>query len=300
MLPYERVSRTIRGLAVDRVPRGELIIDPEFCCRTLRKEIFSFEAALQFWELLQLDLVVLADPGGQISGADLGGGELKENISRWRGETDYFIFALVNGGFARTLAFMGFERFMLSVRLERAFLQETMQRFTEKMVKEGEAALNGGAHGIIIADDIAYQKGTYLSVAHLHELYFSNIRGHVERLKAKGAVFFHSDGNINNVLSELVVVGFDGLQGLEPGAGMDLAQVKTLYGKKLCFMGNLDLSLLDPAVSTEALHTAVNSTIQAGKEGGRYIFGTCGGLHKSLSVEQVLKMFHFALEAGIY
>lgn len=297
MQPSERVSRTIQGLAVDRVPRGEIIIDPEFCCRLLQTNTFSFAAALRFWELLQLDLVVLAPPNQHMAGADLGGGELTENIRRWRREADYFIFALVDGGFARALASLGFQQFMLAVRSEKNALKEMIQNFTGDAVTEAEAAVAAGAHGIIIADDIAYQNGTYLSPAHLQELYFFHLAEQVEKLKAGAALFFHSDGNINGVLPDLLTAGFTGLQGLEPGAGMDLAEVKAAYGADFCLMGNLDLSLLDASVAEEELRAAVYGTIQAGKEGGRYIFGTCGGLHRDLSVDRVLSMYNYALEA---
>ena len=300
MQPCERVNRTIQGLAVDRVPRGELIIDPVFCCRVLQTESFSFETALQFWELLQLDLVVLAAPSEQMHGADLGGGELTGNIRRWRRETDYYIFALINGGFARTLASVGFLQFMTRVRSDKTALQEMIHRFTRDAVKEAEEAINAGAHGIIMADDIAYDKGTYLSPAHLRELYFSSLPEQLEKIKAKTAVFFHSDGNINKVLPDLIPAGFAGLQGLEPGAGMDLAQVKAAYGGDLCLMGNLDLSLLDGTGSEAEIRAAVYHTMGAGKVGGRYIFGTCAGLHRDLSVDPVLQMYHLALEAGQY
>ncbi len=301
MRPCERVARTIRGLAVDRVPRGELIIDPEFCCRALQTETFSFEVALQFWELLQLDLVVLAEPNQQMHGADLGGGELMGNIRCWRREMDYYIFALINGGFARALASLGFQQFMIGVRSKKNALQEMIQRFTVDAVNEAKEAINAGAHSIIIADDIAYHKGTYLSPAHLRELYFSPLREQLEKLKAEAVpVFFHSDGNIDKVLPDLVNAGFSGLQGLEPNAGMNLAAVKAAYGKDLCLMGNVDLSLLDSHVPEEELRAAVYQTMRAGKEGGRYIFGTCGGLHYELDVEQVLDMYRFALEFGKY
>ncbi len=300
MRQCERVARTIRGQAVDRVPRGELIIDPAFCCRALQTETFSFKAALQFWELLQLDLVVLAAPNEHMPGADLGGGELTGNIRRWRRETDLYLFALINGGFARALASVGFQQFMTGVRSEKNALQEMIQRFTGEALNEANEAIDAGAHSIIIADDIAYHKGTYLSPAHLRELYFSPLREQLEKLKAEVSVFFHSDGNINKVLPDLVNAGFTGLQGLEPGGGMDLAKIKATYGAELCLMGNLDLSLLDADVSEEELRGAVYQTMRAGKEGGRYIFGTCGGLHRDLDVGQVLDMYRYALEAGKY
>lgn len=297
MKPAERVEKTIRGEPVDRVPRGELTIDPQFCCRVMGTGSFSFAAALSFWELLQLDLVVLAPPHEQISVTMPGGHNLSEQIIRWRRESEYYVFALVNGGFSRILATRGFQPFMHALFREKNGLQQEICRHFEAAAADGREAVSAGAHGVIIADDIAYNKSTFLSPSQLEELYFPALKKMVQEMKTKTTVFFHSDGNLNKVLPQLSASGIDGLQCLEPAAGMDLASVKAAYGEKLCLMGNLDLSLLDPSVPDEKLRQAVYRIVQTGKKGGRYIFGTCSGLHGDLNVEKVLAMYRYALEA---
>ena len=39
-------------------------------------------------------------------------------------------------------------------------------------------------------------------------------------------VFLHSDGNVNAVLEKVTEAGFDGIQSLQPSAGMDIGEVK--------------------------------------------------------------------------
>ena len=57
-------------------------------------------------------------------------------------------------------------------------------------------------------------------------------------------VFFHSDGKVESMLPLIKDAGFDGLQCIEPAAGMDIGKVKSEYGKDLCLMGNIDPALL--------------------------------------------------------
>ena len=66
-----------------------------------------------------------------------------------------------------------------------------------------------------------------------------------DRLEVKskgGLTFFHSDGNINSVLDDIVEAGFDGLHSMEPLAGMDIGSIKKRYGDRLCLLGNVDCS----------------------------------------------------------
>ncbi len=313
MKRWERVLGTIRGEAVDRVPLGELVVEPDFCLQALGRETFSFQEARDCWDRFALDLVVLppGDEGQSPAGAagcssasdpsGCPGPSDPWSPARWREETDCFVFALVNGGFSRTLQALGFQGFMEGTLREPQRIKEVLGGFFREAAAEARAAAARGVQGIMVGDDIAYQRGPFLSPAALRELYFPFLADLVGKLQGLGvAVFFHSDGNLNSVTADLVQAGIDGLQGLEPAAGMDLAAVKEQYGDQLCLMGNLDLSLLQPRVPDRDLREAVRRTMRAGKPGGRFIFGTSGGLHGGVSAEKAEKMVQEALRQGRY
>lgn len=298
---------TIRGETVDRVPLGELVVEPVFCRQALGRERFSFQEARDCWQRFALDLVVLPpreqgkDPQGTTGRSDFTDPADPWSPARWIEETDCFVFALVNGGFSRALQSLGFQRFMEGTLREPQRIKAALGGFFREAATEAEEAVARGVHGIMVGDDIAYQKGTYLSPDALRELYFPFLGELVEQLQGRGAVvFFHSDGNLNRITADLVQAGFDGLQGLEPAAGMDLMALKKQYGDKLCLMGNLDLALLQPEVPERDLREAVRRTMGAGKPGGRFIFGTSGGLHGGVSAEKVKAMVQEALRQGRY
>ncbi len=59
----------------------------------------------------------------------------------------------------------------------------------------------------------------------------------VERAHALGLkVVRHSDGNLWAILDELIASGYDGLNPLEPQAGMNLKKVKDYCGDKICLL----------------------------------------------------------------
>jgi uroporphyrinogen decarboxylase len=159
-----------------------------------------------------------------------------------------------------------------------------------------------GAHGIIIADDIAYQRSTYISPDFGRRYLLPLWRKQAVAVKAHDIpVFFHSDGNLNAFLPLIVEAGFDGLQCIEANAGMDIDHIRRTYGSHLCLMGNIDPSLLcgpdHPEPCDEdcrRLDRAVADLIAGFDDRGGLILGTASGLHAGMSPDRVRHMAELA------
>jgi uroporphyrinogen-III decarboxylase len=52
-------------------------------------------------------------------------------------------------------------------------------------------------------------------------------------------IAYHSDGDIMPIIPELIEIGLDVLNPIQP-ASMDPAQIKNEFGDKLCFWGSID------------------------------------------------------------
>lgn len=53
-------------------------------------------------------------------------------------------------------------------------------------------------------------------------------------------ILFHSDGNIEALIPDLLEMGIAALNPIEP-YGMDIRQIKKRYGRNLTLVGNLDV-----------------------------------------------------------
>lgn len=107
-------------------------------------------------------------------------------------------------------------------------------------------------------------------------------------------VFLHSDGNVNAVLEKVTEAGFDGIQSLQPSAGMDIGEVKKRYGNRLCLWGNIDLDYIMCRASPDEVRASVKETIKkAGADGG-YILSTCNTLISSIPQENIYAMIEAA------
>lgn len=296
------VRRTIKRQAVGRIPVGELCIDDSLVAALSGTPQVGFRQRRQVADRLGLDLICLAAdygaPGnkGDLPRADAVG---LNAIKAWAGKTDLFIFVLLDGGFGWGVKIWGFQQFLIKVMrqsedvLDLVHCVETLNR---RLIKR---AARFGANGIVIADDVAYQRGLLLSPDRLKARFLPSLARQAETCHAEGLpVFYHSDGNINAILGDIVGCGFDGLQGIEAAAGMDLAAIKAEFGRQLCFWGNLDPNCLTEALSDEDLEANVGAVFSSGARHGGLIFGTSSGLFKGMRPRSIERAYQHAKRIG--
>ena len=102
------------------------------------------------------------------------------------------------------------------------------------------------------------------------------------------------------ILDVLIESGYDGLNPLEPQAGMDMAKVKDYCGDKICLLGNIDSVDLLPGGSREEVEQAVVQTIEDGADGGGLIICSSNSLHPGVNPENCIAMFQAVRKHGQY
>ncbi len=205
-------------------------------------------------------------------------------------------------GFHDAYGLMGQERFAYAIydapKEVRALLEitgETAYRFAKAAAQEQLCPL------YFIGDDIAYKNGLLFSPAFLRETFLPMLRRCIEPLHDAGIkVIFHSDGNLWQILDELVDAGIDGLNPIEPLAGMDLGELKRRYGKRLILVGGIDCSVLLPLGTPEQIRTAVKEAIRIAAPGGGFFIGSSSEISPAVPLENVLVFFDACRTYGRY
>ena len=223
-----------------------------------------------------------------------------DTIRRWVEETDFFIFPCVNGAFEISYEILRFEDFMIWCHT----CPREVELWTEKITRHGaeaaKIAVEAGAHGIVIADDLAYNSGTMIAPEMLRSMIFPYLKWEVQQIKELGVpVFLHTDGNINAIMQDIIEMGFDGTQALQPSAGVDIAQIKQDYGDRLCLMGNVDIDLLGRG-TPQQIEQAVKELIEVAAPGGGFILSSSNELGTETSVENALAMYRAGERYGVY
>lgn len=216
-----------------------------------------------------------------------------ENLARWKQETDRCVFAIIGGTFDNLVPLVGFEALMMWAVEAPEALATLAWKAARFNLALAEIAVAGGADVLLVADDIAYNSGTFVSPEVLRAVFFPPLRWLVQEVHRRTGrpCFLHTDGNINAVLEDIVQCGFDGLHSLQPSAGMDIRAVKRRYGDRLCLMGNIDLDYLLPRGRPEEIEAHVRALARDLAPGGGWILATCNTLTRAVPVANARAMY---------
>ena len=283
----ERVLNTLRGEATDRIARGEFFIADEFVREFLHVPAnapIEFEHHRSVVAHLDLDLASVSLSAGWGALEQPSEDDALAWIARWRAETDCFVFALMDGPFSAAIKARGFNELMHAIVGAPHVARDLFRRGVDDARVIAQAARDAGAEGIVLGEDIAYGKTTYVSPNDLRAVYFPYLSDAAREIRALGLpVFFHSDGNLNAVLDDLVACELDGLHGLEPDAGMDIGATRARVGDTLTLWGNLGFGLLSAPRPATELDAAIHAITSCGK----IILGSCSGLVPGMDIETV-------------
>ncbi len=152
-------------------------------------------------------------------------------------------------------------------------------------------AIRAGAEVIILGDDYAANRGPMMSPATFEHFILPRLTKMIEMIHEEGAMCIkHTDGDIYSLLEMLVSAGPDGLNPIEPVAGMELRKVKQLVGDRVCLVGNIDCGQLLPYGTEEQVHEAVRQAILDAAPGGGYIVSSSNSIHSSCDPRNLVAM----------
>ena len=113
-------------------------------------------------------------------------------------------------------------------------------------------------------------------------------------------VIKHSDGNLWPILDMIVETGIDGINPIEPAAGMDIGEVKARYGDRVAVIGNIDCGALLSWGTQDEVREAVRRCIAVAAPGGGHILSSSDSIHSSVKPENYLTMVEAGKEYGVY
>jgi uroporphyrinogen decarboxylase len=132
-----------------------------------------------------------------------------------------------------------------------------------------------GVDMIWIGDDVGAQSSMMISPDHWRIFFKPRIATFVATLKQINPnlkVAYHSDGVILPIIPDLIEIGIDVLNPIQP-ACMDPAVLKRRYGKNLCFWGSIDEQYTLPFGSPRDVANEVRTRLKTLGKGGGLIIG---------------------------
>lgn len=128
-----------------------------------------------------------------------------------------------------------------------------------------------GVDMIWIGDDVGAQKAMLISPKMWRKFLKPRMANFIAELKAINPqlkVAYHSDGFIYPIIPDLIEIGLDVLNPIQP-ASLDPIQLKQDFGDKLCFWGSIDEQHTLPFGSVDDVRSEVKTRMKTlGKNGG--------------------------------
>jgi uroporphyrinogen decarboxylase len=196
---------------------------------------------------------------------------------------------------------MDIDNLLVALLAEPELAELVMDKVLEANMGVVRNAIRAGAEVIVLGDDYAHNHAPMMSPAAFERLILPRLRRMIDLIHDEGALCIkHSDGNIYPILDAMIDAGPDGLNPIEPAAGMELAEAKRRVGSRVCLVGNIDCGQLLPHGTPGEVREAVRQAIADAAAGGGYIVSSSNSIHSSCKAENLVAMVDAVHEFGPY
>lgn len=227
--------------------------------------------------------------------------EAEELIARYSGE-----YALL--GFAPQTMFelawhlRGFDRFLVDLVANRDFAELLLERALEYKLAIARKLVEMGVDIIHFGDDFGGQNRMLIAPELWRELIKPRLARaceEVRKLNPRIKIDYHSDGYIEPIIPDLIEIGIDVLNPVQPRS-MDPARLKRRFGDKLAFRGTIDIQGTLISKDPQDVVNEVRERIATLGRGGGLIIGPTHNVQPDTPLENIMAFYEAVERFGRY
>ncbi len=196
----------------------------------------------------------------------------------------------------------GFEQFMVDLLENPPLVEYQLEQLTAMHIAVSLALARAGIDILALDDDVAEPTRMLISPQMWRHYFKPRVRAIIQTCKQANPelfVFWHSDGYIEPIIPDLIEIGVDVLNPVQPDV-MDPARLKQLYGDRLAFFGTVGTPQAWAWAEPEAIRAEVYERIHTVGVGGGLIISPAYDLEPEVRWENVLAFFDAVEEYGAY
>lgn len=208
-------------------------------------------------------------------------------------------FALVYG-FAdvwqRPALVRGWEEFFVDMAERPAWAHFLCRKFTDFYLEDYTRAARATDRRIdlyLLISDLGTQRGPLISATMFRAFVAPYLQDMIDCIHGlEGRVLFHSCGAIRPFIPDLIRLGVDVLDPIQP-TGPDMAPeaLQRAFGSRLCFHGGIDMQRLLPHGTPEAVRAEASRYCDTLGSAGGYILGPAHLFQPDVPPENVLAVY---------
>lgn len=201
-------------------------------------------------------------------------------------------------------ALRGLEQSLIDPMIDPELTHEIVKRITD-FFYDHHRRMFEVCEGLIdvaqVTDDLGSQNGPLISLDLYKEFYAPHHKRLIALCHEFGVKVLHHDcGSCREFLPVLVEMGIDILNPIQRTCpGMDMKELKTEFGAKLCFHGAVENQRILPFGTPEEVRAEVRLCIDSlAGDGTGYILAACHNLQGNTPVENIIAMYDEAWKYG--
>ena len=192
--------------------------------------------------------------------------------------------------FERAWSLRGMENLLMDFLINPGFVNSLFKEIFNYNMKIINCALEYDIDGFYFGDDYGQQRGLVMSPDIWRKFIKPGLSKMFEKVKTSGKVVaLHSCGNIKEILGDLINIGLDIYQTMQPEV-YDIKSLKKEYGKDLVFWGGISTQSLLPFVRPDQLIPSVMEILNIMSKHGGYIASPTHRVTPDISVENVIAL----------
>jgi uroporphyrinogen decarboxylase len=193
----------------------------------------------------------------------------QQMIDQFKGE--YWIVGVtVTTIFETAWALRGLEKMLMDMSMNPDLAHRILDIPYQYHLTAAKKLVEMGVDMVWTGDDVGMQEDMLISPAMWRQYFKPRMATFIAELKAINPdvkVAYHTDGNVERIIPELIEIGLDVLNPVQP-ACMDPAELKKKYGQQLCFWGTIDEQHTLPFGSSQDVQEEVIQRLKTIGSGG--------------------------------
>jgi uroporphyrinogen-III decarboxylase len=209
---------------------------------------------------------------------------------------------VVYGTIMQTLyeSVMGMHDFMMACYEDKNLVEDMLETSTIHCERLTKAVLKEGIDYIYIGDDLGFKTGLFLPPKLIKEIWVPRMTRIIEpAVHADVPIMFHSDGKIDDIVNDLIEMGVDCLNPLDPYA-IDYKEYKKKYGDSLSFCGNIDIEFPLSKGKPEDVEKDVKEHMDVLKPGDGFICSSSHSIVNYIPFENFVAQINAIHKYGAY
>jgi uroporphyrinogen decarboxylase len=223
--------------------------------------------------------------------------EVMERVRQWEA-IDRVVLAEVTMPFKRAWRMRGMENLLCDMLVDLDFVEALYDRIYEFETARAVRCAQADADCITVIGDIAMEDRLLFSPDLFRKLdvpRMSELICRTREVKPDVLMFYHSDGDISDVMDDLIAVGFDIINPIQPEC-MDPCEVKRRWGDRVTLWGTISVRTTLPRGTPASVRAEVQDRIRRCGYNGGLVVGPTNDIMYDTPVENVVAMYEAARE----